>query len=355
MLALTLACFGSWVLKCVFAEAARSNCVHVIMSEWFREVILMRLFSRITRIIALVLFTGCLSVVSHASSPDVIRFASGDSALKIPFELHNNQIYLQISVNGTSSVWFVLDTGASTMISRSVAQKLNLKLKEEGDFQSKESRTFKFASTRSVSFKLPGANLSLDEVLVVAFEDLVKCLGRSVDGILGLEFFSDSVIEIDYKNRLISVYDAKSYKYSGKGKPFSIEQLTNGFITVRADVTPSNRAPFAGRFVVDTGFALSLLVNTHIVERNNLLADGQREVFSVCGFGESKAIKGKVASLRLGDLKFDNVTTIFSQAKGGDIAAEDIDGLLGGEILSQFKVIFDYSRKRMILESYSQS
>jgi hypothetical protein len=131
--------------------------------------------------------------------------------------------------------------------------------------------------------------------------------------------------------------------------------LSNGFITVRADVTPSNRTLFAGRFVVDTGFALSLLVNTHIVERNNLLAVGPREVFSVCGFGESKAIKGKVASLRLGDLMFDSVTTIFSQAKGGDMSAADIDGLLSGEVLSQFKVIFDYSRKRMILESNSQS
>ena len=126
-------------------------------------------------------------------------------------------------------------------------------------------------------------------------------------------------------------------------------------MTVRAEIAPTSRAIISGKLIVDTGFTLSLLLNSPFVERNKLLADGQGQNFMVCGFGEAKAIKDKVSALRLGSSKFNNLNTIFSQAKSGLNAADDVDGLLGGEILSQYKVIFDYSRGRMILESYSGS
>jgi hypothetical protein len=107
--------------------------------------------------------------------------------------------------------------------------------------------------------------------------------------------------------------------------------------------------------MVNTGFTLALLLNSPFVERNKLLSGVKGQGFTVCDFGESKALKAQVAALRLGSLKFDNVITIFSQAKSGVHAAEDVDGLIGGELLSPFKVIFDYSRKRMILDSYPHS
>jgi predicted aspartyl protease len=314
----------------------------------------MRSLSQFTLIILLFVSAGCLWAPSQAASPD-IHFDSGKSALRIPFELHNNQIYLQVSVNGSEPRWYVLDTGARTFISRAVAQRVGLKVQERGEFQSKEAMTFKYALSHGVSLKIPGANLPIDQVVVVDFDYLSKCLGRPADGILGQEFFKSAVVEIDYKNRLINAYEIKSYQYTGTGKSVSIEPLGNGQITIRAEVTTSNRPTFAGKFLVDTGFALSLSLNTHIVERHRLLAAGQNEEFTVCGFGESKAIKGKVASVQVDSFKFENATTLFSRAQRGDMAAEDIDGFIGGEILSQFKVIFDYSRKRMILEPYSQN
>ncbi len=313
----------------------------------------MNLLFRLTiQTTALVLFAGCLSAVSYASSLD-IRFNSGKFALKIPFELHNNQIYLHIPINGSKPLWFILDTGARTIINRSAAQRLGLKIQEQGQIQSTgESSFFKVASTKDVSFKLPGATFTTRNVAVVAFNDLEKCLGHTADGILGLEFFNSSVVEIDYKKRLVNIFEAKSYKYSGKGEPFSLETFSSGLVAVRADIKPSGRASIEGRFMVDTGFTLSLLLNSPFVERNKLLTGVQEQNFTVCGFGEAKAIKDKVASLRLGSFKFDNLNTIFSQAKSGVNAADGIDGLIGGEILSQYKVIFDYSRGRMILESY---
>ena len=46
-----------------------------------------------------------------------IRFTSGNSALKIPFDLYNNHIYLQVSVNGSKPLSFLFDTGAPQALS----------------------------------------------------------------------------------------------------------------------------------------------------------------------------------------------------------------------------------------------
>jgi hypothetical protein len=315
----------------------------------------LRSLSRLARrMIALIIFAGCLLAASYAPAQD-IRFDSGKSALKIPFELRNNQIYLQIPVNGSKPLWLVLDTASGTLLGRSAAQKIGLKLRETGEFQSKGPSQFKYALTNNMSFKLPGAIYKDQTLGVVAFEDLEKCLGHAADGILGLEFFESAVVEIDYKNRFLNIYEAKSYKYSGSGESFSLEPLSNGLVTVRAEITPKDRPPITGKFMVDTGFALSLLLNSPFVEKNKLLTEGQGEALSICGFGEEKSVKDKVAAVRLGGFKFNNATTLFAQTKSGTTSNDDQDGLLGGEILSQYKVIFDYSRKQMILEPYSKS
>lgn len=234
---------------------------------------------------------------------------------------------------------------------------LGLKLQEQGQIQSTgESVSVKVASTKDVAFRLPGVTFTLQAVTVLAFENLERCLGHTADGILGLELFSSSVVEIDYKDRLVNIYDAKSYKYSGVGEQLPLKTLSSGLVFVQASVTPSSRAPITGRFMIDTGFTMSLFLNSPFVQENKLLDNTQGQDFSNCGIGgEAKAIKDKVGALELGSFKFDNLTTIFSQARSGINAASDVEGLIGGEILSRFKVIFDYTRQRMILEPYPQS
>jgi predicted aspartyl protease len=308
------------------------------------------------RLIALLICAASLSTFSNASEPD-IHFTSGKSALRIPFELHNNQIYLHISVNNSKPLWVILDTGARTIINRSIAQMLGLKLQEQGQIQSTgESAFVKVALTKDVAFRLPGVTFTQQAVTVLAFENLERCLGHTADGILGLEFFNSSVVEIDYKERLVNIYDAKSYKYSGAGEQFQLNILSSGLVFVQASVTPSGRASVRGRFMIDTGFALSLFLNSPFVQENKLLDNTQGQDFSNCGIGgEAKAIKDKVGALELGSFKFNNLTAIFSLARSGINAASDVEGLIGGEILSRFKVIFDYSRQRMILETYTQS
>jgi hypothetical protein len=42
-----------------------------------------------------------------------VRFASGNSALKIPLEIDNNIILMRVSVNGSKPLKFIFDTGVA--------------------------------------------------------------------------------------------------------------------------------------------------------------------------------------------------------------------------------------------------
>jgi len=56
------------------------------------------------------------------------QFASGQSALKIPFELSNNLILVQAQLNDSQPLWFIFDTGAnSSIVDAQLVKKLKLR------------------------------------------------------------------------------------------------------------------------------------------------------------------------------------------------------------------------------------
>src|ERR1041384_6787136 len=83
------------------------------------------------------------------------RFTSGRSALKIPFRLYNNHIYLHVAVNGSAPLWFVLDTGAPNLIAGKHARALGLKLTPAGQGSGSGDNTLDAFYAENVSFALP--------------------------------------------------------------------------------------------------------------------------------------------------------------------------------------------------------
>ena len=106
------------------------------------------------------------------------------------------------------------------------------------------------------------------------------------------------------------------------------------------------------RFMIDSGSVGALILNSPFVEQHKLLPrHNQTAPFSVCGIGgESQAQIGNPAEIRLGKIKLESPLTIFSQAANGVLANPDLSGTIGNAILRRFKVVFDYSRRLMILD-----
>lgn len=289
----------------------------------------------------------------RTSSIAVVRFASGRSALRIPFELHNNHIYLRVGVNTSEPLLFILDTGASSIISRQRAVSLGLKFRgSERGFGAGENPV-EASIVEGISLHLAGVTLSRQSLSAVQMEN-IPGLDHPVDGILGSSFFRRFVVEIDYPAQIINLYSPRGYRYAGRGE--RIPLLMDGeLIFIRARVKPSNRTPVQGLFEIDTGGNHALILNKPFVERHNLLTPAQREESVRVGGlgGSSRVVMGTVENLQIGRRNIDNPNTLFSLATDGMLASGEFEGNIGDDILRRFKIVFDYSRRLMILESNS--
>ncbi len=193
----------------------------------------MRFASKLKTVLpSVVVLIACFCICSQPYATD-LRFVSGRSALKIPFELHQNQIYLQVRVNGSEPLWFIFDTGARTILNRKSAQPLKLKLRGQ-------KQVYVTGEERPVE-SLPNIVLTVSETAVLPLEEVERCAGRTIDGVLGQEIFSRSVVEIDYRAKTINLYKPSGYNYLGKGVSVPLEMTENNLIFVRASIKPSQR------------------------------------------------------------------------------------------------------------------
>jgi hypothetical protein len=279
-----------------------------------------------------------------------VRFASGKSALKIPFELFGNLALLQVRVNNSDSLRFILDTGADTSVIDAQRAKA-LRLKPQGKIVgSGGGGTAEATFTKGVAVSLQGVQL-LDRTIYVLPLESLSALGRKVDGVIGNDILKEFVVEIDYSAKTINLYEPQSYRYSGDGEIIPLV-MDESLLFMSASITPEGLAPIEAKFEIDSGSTGAILLNTPFVKNHKLLASAPKTVqTNIGGVGDAaKMLIGRVKSLRLGQFAIDHPITRLSQATQGDYASSKYDGLIGGEILRRFKVIFDYSRRRMILE-----
>jgi len=302
-----------------------------------------------------------------------IQFSSGRSALAIPFELDDNLIYVPVSINGSKPLSFILDTGALSIVDLPRARELGVKLKPFGQTDGiGDEQQDVFLGAEKISFGLPGVTLSKQRLLGISLARVEDCVNefvvdeygrdissskpqvkgarRKVAGILGAEFFHKFVVEIDYTARLINVYEPAGYRYNGKGEKLPLE-VEPQHIFVRVHVVAQRRPALPVKLMVDTGAAIAIALTKRFTDDHQLLPPMERlSTTAVCGLAgktKEKSLLGEIDMLMLGSLKIGKPLLEFRRTP----VEYEFDGYLGGAVLRRYKVIFDYSRRLMILES----
>lgn len=283
-----------------------------------------------------------------AEGPKDFRFTSGRSALRIPIEEDNGHIFVSGQIDNSGPLWFALDTAASrSLIDDGFAQSLGLKLL--GDQQiTGAGGSVQGSYAREVSLRLPGVELRHQTLSTLSLDFLAQLEARKIPAILGYDLFSRFVVEIDYAAKYISLFDPKSFHYRGSGEIIPIT-LHNNQPYLRAKLVLLGRAPIESEYVVDTGSSNSLMLAKAFAAEQNVLASAGKTVQGRARGvgGEIPLVVGRVAALQLGRFTITNPITFFPH---GEIVAAGKAGNIGGNILRRFRVIFDYSRQRVILE-----
>jgi predicted aspartyl protease len=169
---------------------------------------------------------------------------------------------------------------------------------------------------------------------------------RRRDGILGSGFFRRFVVEIDPVAKELTMHEPSTYRYSGKGEVLPIRFKSSTPI-VPATVVLANGSEVKTEFEVDTGCDGGLCIGKHFVEEHQLTASGRETQRQGVGGGTSTR-SGSLPKLRLGKVDIANPLASFF-LEGSPVDAP-LAGHIGSEILRKYRVIFDYSRKQMILE-----
>jgi hypothetical protein len=287
--------------------------------------------------------------LSSADEQKDYQLDAGHSALRIPFEEDDGHIFLQARINNSAPLWFGLDTGAMrSVIDTRRARTLGLRL-EGSQRVGGAGGTEEGSIVKGVSIGLPGALLRNQTLWALSLEPMAAGNGREMAGILGRELFSHFVVDIDYAARHIHLYEPQGWEYHGPGESIPLT-LQDGEAYVRAKVAAPGREPVAGRFVIDTGSSITLMLAKSFVDEHKLLPPAGRSVPSRgrgVG-GEVRMTIGRVPELQLGRFAIAGPVTAFIET--GEIAAPGAAGNIGGRLLRRFRVIFDYARQRMILE-----
>ena len=310
-------------------------------------------------LVAFVSLPGCAQQFSKEKSPTSSgdkdsRLTYGHNVLRIPFEEDDGHVFLQVRINDSKPVWFGLDTGAThSLIDLRYAE--SLRLKSESSRRIGGAGGYEEASIfKNVSIKLPGADLYNQTLWGLGLDTIASANGREMAGILGYELFKHFVVDIDYAAKLMSLHEPLAYEYRGTGQSIPLNVQHDGAIYVQARVQTPGGNPIEGEFVIDTGGNRILLLARSFVERHRIMESVGKTLATRGGGvgGEIQLAMGRLKSLQVGRFEISNPLTGFT--KVGEIADAGKAGNIGGGFLRRFRVIFDYSRKRMILEPNSR-
>jgi hypothetical protein len=203
-----------------------------------------------------------------------------------------------------------------------------------------------------VDYNIHGEVLNGQTSAVITLDHVAFAEGRRFDGTLGHNFLERYVVEIDYPNETIRLYEPSTYEYTGTGRSIPF-MFFGGLPVAQAIVTLPGQGPIMGNFVIDTGTRMPLLFNTPFTEMHNIKNSGMELLEGTVGVGvggEVEGFVGRIESMQLGPFLVKEPVAVFSQDQSGVVASNAFDGIIGGGLLSRSKVIFDYSRERMILE-----
>jgi len=285
----------------------------------------------------------------------------GRRKVQIPFELRNNLIIVPVVLNGMLPLKFVVDTGVQTGIltQKAFSDILNLQYSKKYIIAGPGGQGIVEAYiTNNVSLDLPGIH-GTGHALLVLNEDYLELrnyLGTDVHGILGYELFSRFIIEINYEKKVLVVSAPHRHKVkrSYHRIPITIED-TKPYI--RTDVTLSNGVTINAKLMMDSGASHGLLLEP---QSDPMITVPEQSVKSLIGRGIGGEIMGRVGrlkSMKLGDYllkgpiaNFPDPNSYMDSLKIGRTAR---NGTIGGEVLSRFNIVFNFSREEIFIRKNS--
>lgn len=277
-----------------------------------------------------------------------LAFAQADPAtgvVTLPVKSNQGRILLPAKINELGPFSLMLDSGYTiTTLHPAIIDQLGLQpsgsVRINGIAGEERAPTY-----RGLVFSFGGLDYSPSRVASLPSERERR---RRRDGIVGAGFFRRFVIEFDPHENVVRLHSPAEFRYDGAGQVLPL-QFRHEVPFINASLIFSETQIVEAALEVDTGCDSGLCLGTAFTQKNKLLETLITEGSQKFGTGGSAETKSStIPLLRLGKADIPRVQAdLFINGSPVD---EPMDGHIGMGVFRRFRVIFDYSRKQLILE-----
>ncbi|MEX0720446.1 MAG: PDZ domain-containing protein [Balneolaceae bacterium] len=282
--------------------------------------------------------------------------SESEQKVTIPFELINNLIVIEASINGSVPLKFVLDTGVGTTLITGLPNNEDVYLKHSREITlaglgENEPRKAYLSEKNSMQLKgVRGENIDI----AVLFEDIFNLssfMGTYIHGLTGYDLFANFVVEINYIKQRIYLYEPGAFKRKFERLP--MHRKWHKFPIVLEKQKPYIYLNFK-HSKIDSLRQVKLLIDSGASNAFSFYKSSDdsfkipnSNIKSLIGIGLSGVVNGKIGRVHqvaLGNFKFKEPIVAFpdSASVAKALQLSDRNGSVGGEILRRFKVIFHY-------------
>ncbi|MFZ1120985.1 MAG: aspartyl protease family protein [Candidatus Binataceae bacterium] len=284
------------------------------------------------------------SVLSQRSA----RPGGSRSTAVVPISVENGQIIVDVTIDGRGPFPMMFDTGGVEAVTPEAAAALGLKVDGGGAAVGSGEGAIAVAFTRVKEMRLGDAKLFDQTLLVSPLPRFLTDRGARppLAGFVGYELLMRFVVRLDYEGGTMTLKPTQKFRYRRAGMCVPL-----GFAD-KIPVIPAAADGIAGTFEIDTGSSSALVLQREFVEQHGfedrhpsvlrMKSSGVDGVFETIitrldSFGIAKSeIKRPAAELP-------------SNGKSG-LPVTGVDGSIGYQILRQFVITFDYSRRELWFE-----
>ena len=302
--------------------------------------------------LSLFVFCSCQNQPQTQVAEEIIVFELPEGA--IPMTYINHTIYLELAFD-TIKGNYILDTGADQLYHDSTFYADNSFLKNKYLYMTSIGGAG--TQVRTVQVLPDTVNFSLHDneyqSLFTPILDLKRVLGDYADGIMGAQFFKQSVLEVNYENEYIKIYEAIDSVDITSHEKIALSEKANRFY-LPLEIKINDSLSVSGTFLLDLGATANVFFTSHIAKQNSFESQvGYKIAYhanSIGIGGSSSFYDFKSDSVRIGNFTLANVVTAYSTDRSGALAEGNYLGILGNSILDRFDIIIDFINNDLYLK-----
>ena len=305
---------------------------------------------------------GLIDFLRYLGQHGSLYSLQGSDRTVLPFEAPDNRPIIKVRINGSKEyLRFVLDTGSGiSVLSDDTARKVGIKAVAQGGLARAVGGGGRFEIVYGYLNAIEIGELRIANVPVYIRHFYDE--RNPVDGYLGIAALSRLLISVDYGTRTMTLTRQRNTETelgtvtTGQGKPVKAEAVeprpeigvpvrttSSGFLSgevfIEGITKPLN-------FIIDTGATVSVLSEkaAALDEAHAFIKEGRMRVFGAAGITEDVKT-ALLPRVMIGTYAIEKVdAAVLDLEPVNETAGFQQSGILGGNFLRHFRVVFDFQK-----------